>query len=62
MGVARAPEGECVMTEQPSHPDQAEDAQEGPNSGADPARPQGGRTDAETAVDDDLGSQGTPSA
>jgi hypothetical protein len=52
------------MTEQPDGPDRPDDARKGPDgsAGGDPARPQGGRTDAEVTVDDDLGSQGTPSA
>lgn len=52
------------MTEQPSRPDRQEDARQGADTGpgADPARPEGGRTNAEATVDEDLGSQGTPSA
>jgi hypothetical protein len=48
------------MTEQPNRPDRPDD----PEQGADrePARPEGGRTNAEATVDEDLGSQGTPSA
>lgn len=52
------------MTEQPNHPDRTDDAREASEAsvGTDPARAQGGRTDAEASVDEDLGSQGTPSA
>lgn len=46
------------MTEQPNRPDRPGDAEQ--VADRDPARPEGGRTDAEATVDEDLGSQGTP--
>lgn len=49
------------MTEQPNRPDRPEEAP-APDAGRDPARPEGGRTNAEATVDEDLGAQGTPSA
>jgi hypothetical protein len=46
------------MTEQSNRPDLPDDDEQG--AARDPARPEGGRTNAEATVDEDLGSQGTP--
>ena len=60
----RVTQGEVAMTEQPNGPDRPDHTRRGSDAsaGADPARPEAGRTDAEATVDEDLGSQGTPSA
>ena len=49
---------EAGMTEQPPTPDRSDDRARDREArgGRDPARPGGGRTDGETAVDDALGS------
>jgi hypothetical protein len=50
------------MTDQPKTPERPDEAEQGSQAGSrsDPARPEGGRTNAEASVDEDLGSQGTP--
>jgi hypothetical protein len=52
---------EDTMTEQPDKPPRPGEDDEGSSAGVgkDAARPGGGRTEGETAVDDQLG-QGTP--